>query len=220
MSDKLSYMMARNFLLTLTDLIIRSKDELNRMDAECGDGDFGTTMFVAFTNVQRTIQIAKSEDIGGLFMETGQAVLSSAGGVAGPIFATLFSEAGKTAKGKKELTVTELTAMFENALLKIEQRGHARIDDKTLVDALDPAVRSLQESSTHNTPLNQALEDTVRAARMGYERTKGLVARQGKARYLAEQTVGHLDGGAYVVVLLFQCLRDQALPRSQDIGSN
>jgi len=153
-------------------------------------------------------------------METGQAVLSSAGGVAGPIFATLFSEAGKTAKGKKELTVTELTAMFENALLKIEQRGHARIDDKTLVDALDPAVRSLQESSTHNTPLNQALEDTVRAARMGYERTKGLVARQGKARYLAEQTVGHLDGGAYVVVLLFQCLRDQALPRSQDIGSN
>ena len=212
--------MARNFLLTLTDLIIRSKDELNRMDAECGDGDFGTTMFVAFTNVQRTIQIAKSEDIGGLFMETGQAVLSSAGGVAGPIFATLFSEAGKTAKGKKELTVTELTAMFENALLKIEQRGHARIDDKTLVDALDPAVRSLQESSTHNTPLNQALEDTVRAARMGYERTKGLVARQGKARYLAEQTVGHLDGGAYVVVLLFQCLRDQALPRSQDIGSN
>ena len=206
LTNKLTYPMIQNFLLKLTDLVLRSKDELNRMDAECGDGDFGTSMFVAFTNVQRTLQFTQGDDVGRVLMDVGQAVLTSAGGAAGPIFATLFLEAGKVAKSKNELTLSELAAMFESALLKIQQRGGARVGDKTLVDVLDPAVNSLRKSSAEDAPLKLALEDAVKAARVGYEGTKNLVARQGKARYLGEQTVGRLDAGAYVTLMVFECL--------------
>jgi dihydroxyacetone kinase phosphoprotein-dependent L subunit len=180
------------------------------MDAECGDGDFGTSMFVAFTKLQKTIQDAQGDDIGKLLTDAGQAILSTAGGAAGPIFGTLFTEAGKAVKGKNELGVSDLAGMFEAALLKIEARGGARVGDKTLIDALEPAVLSLKKSSADNTPLPSALGNAANAARTASERTKDLVARQGKARYLAEQTLGHLDPGAYITALLFEHLYTEA----------
>ena len=200
----------KHFLLTLADRILQSKDELNQMDAECGDGDFGTSMFVAFTNLRRTAESDQGDDIGKLLTDVGQAVLSSAGGAAGPIFGMLFAEAGKAAKGKDDLGVSDLAAMFEAALVKIKARGGARVGDKTLLDALDPVVTSLKKSAAADTPLQPALESAFGAARMGYEGTKELVARQGKARYLGEETLGHLDAGAYVTMLIFESLYGEA----------
>ena len=210
LAEKLTHSQVKHFLLCLADRVLRSKDELNQMDAECGDGDFGTSMFVAFTNLQRTAQSDQGGDIGKLFTDAGQAVLSSAGGAAGPIFGILFVEAGKAAKGNNELGVSDLAAMFETALVKIEARGGARVGDKTLVDALDPAVTSLKKSTADNMPLRPALAKAAEAARIGYEGTKGLVARQGKARYLGDQTLGHLDPGAYVTTVIFESLCGEA----------
>jgi dihydroxyacetone kinase-like protein len=206
LEEKLTDTQVKHFLLNLADLILRSKDELNKLDAGCGDGDFGTSMFVAFTNLQKTIQSTQSDDISKLLTDAGQAVLSSAGGAAGPIFGTLFAEAGKAARGRNELGVSDLASMFEGALMRIEARGGARVGDKTVVDALDPAVVSLKESAANNTPLSTALGNAAKAARLGYERTRSLVARQGRARYLAEQAIGHPDPGAYVAVLFFETL--------------
>jgi len=198
--------MARDFLLNLSNQILQSKDELNRMDAECGDGDFGTSMFVAFTNLQRVVQSSQGEDIGKLFTDAGQSIIATAGGAAGPIFGTLFIEAGRAVKDRSALGLSDLAGMFEAALIKIQERGRAQVGDKTLIDALDPAVSSLKKSLANKTPLTIALRDAANAARSGYEGARNLVARQGKARYLAEQTVGHLDPGAYVTMLLFDTL--------------
>jgi len=204
--EKLSYAMVRDFLLSLSNQILQSKDELNRMDAECGDGDFGTSMFVAFTNLQRATQSSQGEDIGKLFTDAGRAIIATAGGTAGPIFGTLFIEAGRAGIGRSALGLSDLSGMFEAALVKIQERGRAHVGDKTLIDALDPAVSTLKKSLANNTPLTIALHDAANAARSGYEGTRNLVSRQGKARYLAEQTVGHLDPGAYVTMLLFDTL--------------
>jgi len=209
LADKLAYIMLRNSLLMFSNRVTDAKDELNRMDAECGDGDFGTSMFIAFKNVEKTIQSSSGHDISELFSTTGQTILSSTGGAAGPLFATLFLEAGKSLKGKNELAVPDLATMFENALLKIEQRGGAHVGDKTLVDALAPSVESFKKSLVDETSLKTALENALSAARMGYEGTKELVARQGRARYLAEKSVGYLDAGAYVITILFECLYEQ-----------
>lgn len=204
LGEKLTYVNVRNFILTLTDQVLKVKDELNKMDAACGDGDFGTSMFFAFRNVQETVQSSEGEDVGTLLTAVGQAVLSSAGGAAGPIFGILFEEAGKATKAKAELGLSDIATMFESSLRKIEARGGAKVGDKTLLDALDPAVASLKKSSAQMASLSSALEEAARAAHAGYESTKGLVARQGKARYLAEQTLGHPDPGAYVTMLIFE----------------
>ena len=210
MEEKLTYSQVKNFLLCLASQVLQSKDELNRMDAECGDGDFGTSMFIAFTKLQRAVQATLGDDISRLLIDGGQAILSSAGGAAGPIFGILFTEAGKASKGKKELGVSDLAEMFEVALVKIKARGGARLGDKTLVDALEPAVISLKKSAADNAFLERALADAAEAARKGFEGTKALVARRGKAMYLAEQTVGHLDPGARVTMLLFERFHNEA----------
>jgi dihydroxyacetone kinase-like protein len=215
LGESLSYAQLRNFLLNFTQRILRSKDELNRMDAACGDGDFGTTMYVAFDKVLKILESPGNEDAGTLLLEVGQTIISSAGGAAGPIFGTLFASAGNAAKSKSELEVSELTTMFETSLKEVEARGRARVGDKTLIDVLDPAVASLKNSAAKNTPLLLALEDAAKAAETGYELTKNIVAKQGKARYLRDQTLGKPDPGAYVTMLMFDCLRNEAKRRDE-----
>ncbi len=99
--------------------------------------------------------------------------------------------------------------MFESSLGEVEARGRAHVGDKTLIDVLDPAVASLKNSAAKGTSLLLALGDAANAAETGYEQTKSVVAKQGKARYLGEQTLGRPDPGAYVTMLLFDCLRNE-----------
>ena len=206
LAKTLTYSNIKDFLLNLANHVLQSKDELNRMDAACGDGDFGTSMYVAFSNVVKTIQSAQGEEIATLLSEVGNAILASAGGAAGPIFGTLFVEAGKSTKSKTELGVVELATMFESSLRRVEARGGALVGDKTLLDVLDPAVESLKKAAAENATLTSALADAAKAAEAGYAVSMRLVARQGKAKYLGAQTVGHPDPGAYVTMLMFETL--------------
>jgi len=206
LGETLTYSNIKDFLLNLANQVLQSKDELNRMDAACGDGDFGTSMYVAFSNVVNTIQSAQGEEIATLLSEVGNAILASAGGAAGPIFGTLFVEAGKSTKSKTELGVVELATMFESSLRRVEARGGALVGDKTLLDVLDPAVESLKKAAAENATLTSALADAAEAAETGYAVSMMLVARQGKAKYLGVQTVGHPDPGAYVTMLMFETL--------------
>ena len=210
MGEVLSFLQIRNFLLNFTRRVLQSRDELNRMDAACGDGDLGTTLYVAFNKVLTILESSRSEDIGTLLSEVGDAILSSAGGAAGPIFGTLFAEAGKAMKSRTELGVSELAAMFEASLRKVEALGGAHVGDKTLIDVLDPAVASLKVSAAKKRDLSLALEDAVNTAETGYELTKSVVAKQGRARYLGEQTLGKPDPGAYVTMLIFDYLYNEA----------
>ncbi len=183
---------------------------MNRMDAACGDGDLGTTLYVAFNKVLTILESSRSEDIGTLLSEVGNAILSSAGGAAGPIFGTLFTEAGRATKSRTELSVSELAAMFEASLRTVEALGGAHVGDKTLIDVLDPAVASLKISAAKKRDLLLALEDAADAAETAYELTKSIVAKQGRARYLGEQTLGKPDPGAYVAMLIFDYLYNEA----------
>jgi dihydroxyacetone kinase-like protein len=180
------------------------------MDAECGDGDFGSAMFIAFSSVRTALDRAQSNDIGVLLKEVGNAILASAGGASGPMFGTLFIEAGKAAKGKKSVELSDLAMILDQALQQIHARGRAIVGDKTLVDALDPAVNYLKGAAASMTPLPLALENAAQAAISGCESTKQLTAKHGKARYLGDQTLGFADPGAQVIALLFSTLADCA----------
>jgi len=207
LDDKLSYLQVRTFLSKLANQVIQDKDRLNDLDAACGDGDFGTSMYVAFSNVQKALE-ESHDGIGALLTSCGLSILSSVGGASGALFGTFFVEAGKQAKGKKEVDLADLAMMFDTSLKKIQTRGAAKVGDKTLVDALEPAVRSLQETERAKSKLAPALGKTATAAELGLESTKNLVGKHGKSRYLGEQTLGHPDPGAYVMALVFRILAE------------
>src|SRR5208282_1784969 len=102
--------------------------------------------------------------------------------------------------------LTDLAIMFDASMKKIQTRGEAQVGDKTLIDSLEPAVRAMQESARAESTIVAALEKAATAAESGYESTKKLVAKHGRSRYLGEQTLGHGDPGAYVMVLVFRTL--------------
>jgi len=209
LTETLDYAFVKSFLLDLAAHVMQRKDDLNRLDAECGDGDFGVGMHVAFQLVQQVVVRSTGRDIGALLKDVGRAISSSAGGASGPLFGTLFTEAGRAVEGRSEIELASLESMFRRALQGICQRGGANVGDKTLVDALEPATVSLGESARGGIDLRCALGKAAEAARLGSESTGRLIARQGKAKYLGEQTLGHEDPGAHVIALLFGTLVDR-----------
>ena len=200
------YVLMKRFLLALAAKIMNEKDHLNKLDAACGDGDFGVGMYLGFKSAQKAVEEHTTGDIGTLLSNTGSAILSSVGGASGPVFGTFFAEMGEKAKGKSEIQLGDLATMLEGSLEGICLRGRAKVGDKTLVDALEPAVKSLRESVSRKIELLPALQVMVEASKCGCESTADLVAKHGKARYLGEQAVGHIDPGAYVVQIIFDTL--------------
>jgi dihydroxyacetone kinase-like protein len=206
LEETFDYAFMKRFLLALAGKIMNEKDHLNKLDAACGDGDFGIGMYLGFKNVQKAVEEQTAGDIGALLSRTGSAVLSSVGGASGPIFGTFFAEMGRRAKGKSEIRLGDLATMLNASLEGVCLRGRAKVGDKTLVDALEPAVRSLREAASHKTELLPALRTAVEASKRGCDSTANLVAKHGKAKYLGEQAVGHIDPGAYVVQVIFETL--------------
>jgi len=204
MVERLRTPQVKQILVDITTRVTQARDELNNMDSACGDGDFGTSMWISFSNARKQLDELPISDMGTMILTLGQAILSSAGGAAGPIFGSFFIEAGKVAKGKDELDIADLARMFDASLEKIKRQGGAKVGDKTVVDAIEPAVNALKEDVAGNTSLAQGLRNAASAARTGCESTKGLVARHGKARYLGEQSLGYVDPGAHVIMIIFE----------------
>jgi dihydroxyacetone kinase-like protein len=202
----MGYSCIRMFLLDLASAIILSKERLDVLDAACGDGDLGVGMHIGFSSVKGAVEQKANGDIGDLLDTAGRALLSSVGGASGALFGTLFIEMGKAAGHKSEIGLKDLSNMFGRSLEKIRQRGGAQLGDKTLIDALGPAVLSLNAAQQRDLDLEMALHGAYEAASAGAESTKNLVAKQGKARYLGDQTLGHLDPGAEMIRIMFETL--------------
>lgn len=206
LQETLDHAFMKRFLLALSGKIMSEKDHLDKLDAACGDGDFGIGMFLGFRNVQKAVEKETSEDISALLSGAGSAILSSVGGASGPVFGIFFAAMGEKAKGKSEIQLEDLASMLEASLERICLRGRAKVGDKTLVDALEPAARSLREAASQKRRLFHALEAAAEASRRGCESTANLVAKHGKAKYLGEQALGHIDPGAYVIQVIFETL--------------
>ena len=196
----------KRFLIELASQISRAKNELDAMDSACGDGDFGSTMTRAFGQAAKTLAQSSSNDVGAILTLAGTSILSSAGGASGPLFSALFRESGSLAKGKREVGLQDLASMLERSNQKIRLMGGAAVGDKTLIDALEPAVSSLKESAHSGVSLDEALHRAADSAKAGCDSTKQMVAKHGRARYLGEQTIGFVDPGAYLVCLAITTL--------------
>lgn len=193
---------------TIASVIGENSTYLTQLDAAIGDADHGANMERGFKAVMNKMPEISDKDIGTIFKTVGMTLISTVGGAGGPLYGTFFLQAGMKTAGKMELNLADWTEALEAALNGVIMRGKAELGDKTMVDALTPAVAALKESIPENQPIHKALERSAEAAQKGMQGTIPLVARKGRASYLGERSAGHQDPGATSSYLILRAAAD------------
>lgn len=184
--------------------IAENKAHLTQLDSDIGDGDHGTNMDRGFQAVVVKLPELADKDIGSILKTVGMTLVSTVGGASGPLYGTFFLQAGTAASGKLELSLADWTATLQAGVDGVVMRGKASLGDKTMVDALSPALQALKDSAASGAGLAAALQASARACEQGMQATIPLVARKGRASYLGERSAGHQDPGATSSHLLLQ----------------
>ena len=197
-----------NWVKAVAAVIGENSAYLTDLDRAIGDADHGANMDRGFKAVMNKMPEISDKDIGTIFKTVGMTLISTVGGAGGPLYGTFFLQAGMKTAGKMELTLADWTEALEAALSGVIMRGKAELGDKTMVDALSPAVAALKQSIQENQPINKALKLSADAARQGMEGTIPLVARKGRASYLGERSAGHQDPGSTSSFLILQAAAD------------
>ena len=187
---------------TYAQVIADNKDYLTELDSPIGDADHGANMHRGFRAVLEKLSDNDDKDIGKILMGVGMALLSKVGGAGGPLYSTVFIQMGKSINGKEEFNLEDWTNALEAATQGVVRLGKASPGDKTMVDALTPAVQALKESIEQGLTLEEGLKKSAKAAEEGMIATIPLVARKGRASYLGERSAGHQDPGATSTFLL------------------
>lgn len=193
----------------IADVIEENKLMLTELDAAIGDGDHGINMSRGFHAVREKLKDDDGSDIGIILKKAGMALVSNVGGAAGPLYGTAFLKAGAVVEGKQTVDVADLENMLKSALEGIKMRGHAEPKDKTMVDAAEEALNALNSSNAAGESPQQAIKAAVDAAYLGLENTKDMIARKGRASYLAERSIGHKDAGAASFALILKTIFDE-----------
>jgi phosphoenolpyruvate---glycerone phosphotransferase subunit DhaL len=196
---------ARRWLELLADELAAHAEELTRLDAAIGDADHGTNMARGFRAVRER---AVADDVSDLLKQAGMALIGTVGGAAGPLYGTLFLRMSQATAGRDGLALADVRDALRAGLQGVVDRGRAQPDDKTMVDALTPAVEALDAAAARGDDAGLALRAAADAARQGAEATVPMQARKGRASYLGERSVGHQDPGATSSALLVRTLAD------------
>lgn len=184
------------------------KDYLTQLDNEIGDGDHGINLARGFEAVEKKLPSLAGGDIGALLKGVGMQLVSTVGGASGPLYGTAFMKAGMACKGLTELDGPAFIKAMEAAVDGIKMRGKATEGEKTMLDALCPALKVMQDEVAAGKSLKEALQDAAAAAEKGVEYTKTIIATKGRASYLGERSLGHQDPGATSSLYLLQVLAE------------
>jgi phosphoenolpyruvate---glycerone phosphotransferase subunit DhaL len=193
----------RECALAAAGALESARNELGRLDSAAGDGDHGMTMAAAARAVRASLEAAPDADGADLLTRLAAAV-GSVGGASGPLYASALLAAASALReaAGEPITVAVIARCADAAETAIANLGHAAPGDKTILDALHPAVRSLSVATTAD--IGEALAAAAAAAREGAESTAGMVARAGRARSLGERSRGFADPGAMSVALVVE----------------
>lgn len=175
---------------------------LTRLDAEIGDGDHGNNMHRGFQAALERLEGTNPPTPADALKAVSMALVGKVGGAAGPLYGTAFLKASTALSGKEDLSPEDVAEAIEAALAGVKQRGKAEEGDKTMVDALSPAADAAKEAALSGKSVGEVFRAAAEAADEGAEATVPLVARRGRASYLGERAVGHMDPGARSTYLL------------------
>lgn len=184
----------KTLILQAADEIIANKDYLTDLDRSIGDADHGVNMAKGFGFTKEALE-ADFDDYKTLFNKVATTLLSKVGGASGPLYGSFFMKFAASVKDIEELTRDELNKAFTAGVDGVKQRGKAEVGDKTMVDVLEPVAEALNAG--------KSFDEVVQIAEESMEKTKDIKAKKGRASYVGERSIGHIDPGAassYILV--------------------
>ena len=204
MSENVTTAVLEQWVRRFAHLVAENRDHLTELDAAIGDADHGSNMDRGMKAAVAAIDENPPPTAGALLSKVGLTLVSTVGGASGPLFGTLFMRMGGSLGDAETTSATDIAAALRAGLDGVVERGKAGPDDKTMYDALAPAVEALDASLAEHEPLATALKIARDAAAAGRDATTPMLARKGRASYLGERSVGHQDPGATTVALLLE----------------
>lgn len=203
-SDTIALEQLRSWLRDFAAEVAEQAEYLTELDSAIGDADHGTNMDRGMKAVAALLDDASLDTPEALLKKIGMTLVSTVGGASGPLYGTFFLRFGTALPGKTEVDAGDLGAALRAGLDGVVQRGKAEVGDKTMVDAWAPALDAFDGAVTQGGGLAAALDAAVVAAARGRDGTADLVARKGRASYLGDRSVGHIDPGATSSTMLLE----------------
>ncbi|WP_406275570.1 dihydroxyacetone kinase subunit DhaL [Streptomyces sp. NBC_00191] len=198
--------MFRAWIHEAARLVVDNTDHLTRLDSAIGDADHGINMRRGLQAAVAMLDETDPSTPGAVLATVGRALISKTGGASGPLYGTGFRQAARTLGEDPDVSAAQLGAALAAALTGIQRIGAALEGDKTMIDALSPAVTAYQAVIDTGGDLSKATRAASDAAVRGLRQTVGLQARKGRASYLGARTIGHEDPGAASTVLILSAL--------------
>jgi len=192
------------WIVELQQVYAQNRQWLTELDSAIGDADHGANMDRGFTAVLAELQALPPQDVGAALKAVAMTLIRTVGGASGPLYGTFFLRASSACAGKTTLQAYDLVQMFQAGIEGVQQRGKAELGDKTMVDALLPALEAMHKALGNGSGLAEILQQAVAAADLGMRGTIPLRARKGRASYLGERSIGHQDPGATSSYLLLE----------------
>jgi phosphoenolpyruvate---glycerone phosphotransferase subunit DhaL len=189
-------------------LVAEQRNHLTELDSAIGDADHGANMDRGMSAVTAKVEVTPSATVDELFKMVGMTLVTTVGGASGPLYGTFFLRFGMTAGAVTELDGPALAAALRAGLGGVVARGKAEAGDKTMFDAMSPALDAFDASLAAGNRIAAAAAAALAAAAVGRDATEPLVARKGRASYLGERSIGHIDPGATSTTLLFEALSE------------
>lgn len=201
--EKVNKASLKNVLGEIVKVLEEQKAYLIELDGALGDGDLGLTMTTGFKTIYEEIDKIESEDMGNILMKLGMKMNSTVASTMGTLISICLIKSAKEVKGVTEIDLSEAVKMGEAAINGVTERGKSKVGDRTMLDALYPAVEALKKAAEENKTMAEAYADAFEAAKAGVEKTKDLKPVHGRAAYYADKFKGVPDSGAVAVMFIF-----------------
>ncbi len=183
-------------------VVAENAQHLTDLDAAIGDADHGINMDRGMAAVVAALDETPQPDLAALTKKVGMTLVSSVGGASGPLYGTFFLRLATGLGAVDSVSAADFAKALRAGVDGVVQRGRAEAGDKTMFDALAPALDALDQSLAAGSDIGAALADAQVAAERGRDATEAMVARKGRASYLGQRSVGHLDPGATSAAML------------------
>jgi dihydroxyacetone kinase-like protein len=204
MADTIGIENIGRMIRSAADKIRANRDDLSKMDSAIGDGDHGMTIARAMGIAEKVIEESEKKELKGLLKDVGWGVMGVDGGATGPLLGSFLMGLGTGIGEQETIDCPVLAAMFEAGLAGVRRQSKAQVGDKTLMDALLPAVDAMRQAADEGKSIAEALQAAAQAAETGAIATKDFRAKFGRAKNLGDRTIGCQDPGATSMALILK----------------
>lgn len=192
----------------ICNVIIENKEELTELDRVIGDGDHGVNLSRGMEKVKEELPKLENLKPFEVLNKCAMLLMSNVGGASGALYATALMKAAASLKSKSEITPKDICEAWNEMILGIESRGKSAKGEKTMLDTLIPAYETFKSEIENGKDLKDSFASAEKAAKSGMESTKDMIATKGRATYLGERSIGHIDAGSLSSYLIIKTISE------------